>query len=670
MLRVLRLARFWGVSMLVLVLLWGVFWGLPASKPVFAASELILNPSVETVSPNYATIPQYWGYGGYGNYQSTFTYPATGYGGGKSVKLTITNYVSGDAKWYFRDVAVSGNRSYTFSDYYISTAKSSLVLRVTTTAGAYLYYNLANLNPANTWTQAKVTFTTPASAASVTVFHSLAANGTLTTDAFSLTATAVPTPTPTRIPATPTPTIRITPTPTRVPPTPTPTIRITPTPSPTVRPSPTPTRVPATPTPTVRITPTPTRIPATPTPTVRITPAPTITPTPVTYPVPTFAPYPQPVLGANLVANPSFEQSGGSLPAGWYDGSWGNNDAMLTYPVTGFDGEKAVQVSVNQYANGDAKWYFQEVPVEPDTYYVYSDVFKSDAPTYITVEYTNASGQHYYQGLTVESSSNTWKEASYSFITPTSAKTATVFRALQQKGILTLDRVSLQKSTMPTQYTFPKGMISLNFDDGWQSAYHNALPILDAAGYKSTHYIITETMNIGSLYYVNPSQILNMQARGHEIGSHTRTHRDLTLLSNTEILDEIIGSKNDLAAIGVTARTFSYPYGYFNGYADRVIRDAGYVGSRSVEGGYNYKNANKFLLRAAAVDNRTSYEEIKGYIDSAEAYKSWLVLVFHKIDNSGEMYSTTPQQLQDVVNYLKTRNVSVVTVSQGLDQLP
>ena len=37
-----------------------------------------------------------------------------------------------------------------------------------------------------------------------------------------------------------------------------------------------------------------------------------------------------------------------------------------------------------------------------------------------------------------------------------------------------------------------RGLVSINFDDGYQSMYDNGLPILDAAGLKSTQYIITQ----------------------------------------------------------------------------------------------------------------------------------------------------------------------------------
>jgi peptidoglycan/xylan/chitin deacetylase (PgdA/CDA1 family) len=57
--------------------------------------------------------------------------------------------------------------------------------------------------------------------------------------------------------------------------------------------------------------------------------------------------------------------------------------------------------------------------------------------------------------------------------------------------------------------------------DGYQSKYENGLPILDAAGLKSTQYIITQKVGTGE--YVTLDEVLQMYKNGHEIGAHTRT---------------------------------------------------------------------------------------------------------------------------------------------------
>lgn len=68
-------------------------------------------------------------------------------------------------------------------------------------------------------------------------------------------------------------------------------------------------------------------------------------------------------------------------------------------------------------------------------------------------------------------------------------------------------------------------MVTLSFNDGYASAYKYGLLIVDAAGLKCTDYIIT--LAISEPGYVTKEEVLAMQAKGHEIGAHTRTHPHL-----------------------------------------------------------------------------------------------------------------------------------------------
>ena len=44
----------------------------------------------------------------------------------------------------------------------------------------------------------------------------------------------------------------------------------------------------------------------------------------------------------------------------------------------------------------------------------------------------------------------------------------------------------------------------------------------------------------GTHIYMNTAETLSLQTAGHEIADHTRTHADLTTLSLSGILDEVV----------------------------------------------------------------------------------------------------------------------------------
>ena len=120
------------------------------------------------------------------------------------------------------------------------------------------------------------------------------------------------------------------------------------------------------------------------------------------------------------------------------------------------------------------------------------------------------------------SSSGEWKTFSGQFTAPSNAAKVTVFHLIQSVGFLAIDNVALTQGSVQPAPTPPpsnsgEAMVSLVFDDGWSSIYENALPIVEAAGYKSTHYIITETLDGDFDGYMSIADVLDLQSRGHEI---------------------------------------------------------------------------------------------------------------------------------------------------------
>jgi peptidoglycan/xylan/chitin deacetylase (PgdA/CDA1 family) len=209
-------------------------------------------------------------------------------------------------------------------------------------------------------------------------------------------------------------------------------------------------------------------------------------------------------------------------------------------------------------------------------------------------------------------------------------------------------------------------IISFNFDDGFLSAYNIARPILDAAGYKGTFYIITGYF--GKPAYVSKDQVLSLQADGQEIGAHTRHHPQLaTITDEAQLQSEILGSKQDLLAMGIKdVSTFAFPEGSFSPQAEQVVKDSGFLGARTTNPLLNDKNTDHYLLLRQRVEADTPWSDVKAAIDQATAQKKWLIIVFHRIDENGSVQSTRHEMLQQIVDYVKQKNIPVVTNEQGL----
>ncbi len=210
--------------------------------------------------------------------------------------------------------------------------------------------------------------------------------------------------------------------------------------------------------------------------------------------------------------------------------------------------------------------------------------------------------------------------------------------------------------------------ISFNFDDGFESSYLHALPIMDAAGFKTTQYIVTGS--IGYKNYISLAQLQKIYSAGHEIGAHTRTHPRLDTLPLEQAQSEIVGSKEDLLKLGITPVTFAYPHGSHSPAIVDMVRKAGFMGARITRPGFNDTSTDPYLLWYYGINASTTLPVLQEVIDQAVINKKWLIFVLHRVDGQSSDYeNVSPKLIQQLVDYVKQQNIRVVTNAEGLQML-
>src|SRR5438477_510350 len=101
----------------------------------------------------------------------------------------------------------------------------------------------------------------------------------------------------------------------------------------------------------------------------------------------------------NLIANASVETSAsGTAPDGWTQDHWGTNTETFSYPTPGLDGQRSIRVDMTARSSGDAKWYFDDVPVTPGQKYTFADLYTSNVTTSATIRYLMNDGKFKYVG--------------------------------------------------------------------------------------------------------------------------------------------------------------------------------------------------------------------------------------------------------------------------------
>ena len=148
----------------------------------------------------------------------------------------------------------------------------------------------------------------------------------------------------------------------------------------------------------------------------------------------------------NLVQNGTLETAmvgNAGRPQGWTSSYWGTITGKFTYPVAGKSGGKAAQTQVTKYTSGDAKWYFDYVPVTAGASYQYSQDYSATVATNVTAAYLMKDGTYTYiwLGNPAATKSGAWATFTASTTAPVNAVSVSIMDALQSVGTLTVDNV-------------------------------------------------------------------------------------------------------------------------------------------------------------------------------------------------------------------------------------
>jgi len=172
--------------------LFGFLFIFPSLIPVAsAATNIVPNPSLETVSTTDSTLPASWVKEQSGTNNTTFSYLTTGHTGNRSLKVEMTSRTSGDSHYKFDQQTVSPSAKYDFSFYYQSNATTEVDVEITLSNGSLSYVYVGDVPASTAWKQYTATVTMPASAAKATVYATIYSVGYLITDDYSLSSQTV-----------------------------------------------------------------------------------------------------------------------------------------------------------------------------------------------------------------------------------------------------------------------------------------------------------------------------------------------------------------------------------------------------------------------------------------------------------------------------------------------
>ena len=180
-------------------------------------------------------------------------------------------------------------------------------------------------------------------------------------------------------------------------------------------------------------------------------------------------------------------------------------------------------------------------------------------------------------------------------------------------------------------------IIAITFDDGPSAYTARLLEIFEKHGGKATFFVV------GSLIRYRPNVLRAIAENGHEIGSHTWSHPQLTKLDRDEIISEITRTREKIFEVtGIETNLVRPPYGSNN----ELVKSIG------AELGITYINWSLDTLDWLNRDPDAVYNAVMKKV------RSGAIILCHDI------HPTTIAAMERIIPDLIDKGYQLLTVSQ------
>ncbi len=187
-----------------------------------------------------------------------------------------------------------------------------------------------------------------------------------------------------------------------------------------------------------------------------------------------------------------------------------------------------------------------------------------------------------------------------------------------------------------------KPVISITFDDGFDSVFHNALPVLKKYNLPSAVFVPSGLIGKARNWKIydssddemimNEKQIKSAALMDCEILSHTVTHSNLSSLDDKCLREELIGSKLHLEKItGKDVKAVSYPYGGFNKSVCQAAKEAGYSFGFTIEPKLIGKKTDDYQIGRFAVSTTDNMLKFRFKVTGAYVVSEYLRFIKKKV---------------------------------------
>jgi peptidoglycan/xylan/chitin deacetylase (PgdA/CDA1 family) len=246
---------------------------------------------------------------------------------------------------------------------------------------------------------------------------------------------------------------------------------------------------------------------------------------------------------------------------------------------------------------------------------------------------------------------------------------------LYGNGSVASREYALDDITKSGPATWTRPLVSITFDDGWNSTFTNALPVLNRYDYKGTFYV--NPSSIETPKFMSAAELMELSDTRHEIAAHGYSHVDMTTINSEALGTELRQGQTYLTNAGFSTTDFAAPYGKSDAEVQWYARKY-FSTLRSVEAGINTRqNFDPYNLKVLFIKSDTSQQTIAAALNEAKQINGWLILVYHKIgstksdDNTLKVENDTvaTTTFADQITAIQKSNIAVLPVENVYEEV-
>jgi peptidoglycan/xylan/chitin deacetylase (PgdA/CDA1 family)/glycosyltransferase involved in cell wall biosynthesis len=168
----------------------------------------------------------------------------------------------------------------------------------------------------------------------------------------------------------------------------------------------------------------------------------------------------------------------------------------------------------------------------------------------------------------------------------------------------------------------PRKTVVLTFDDGYEDFARIAWPAMKKHEFRGTVFVVTNCVGrtndwdsggeLCGRRILSWKQVADLAAAGVDIGSHTKTHPNLTKSRADKTWSELQGSAEDLQdRLGLRPVSFAYPYGDYNAETQDALTRTGYRTACTVKPGLNSPHDGLLEIRRIEIFGTDSFARFR-----------------------------------------------------------